>query len=103
MYRAMTGRYPPLHVINYIWGNKAEIGSMVSNPSSERVAMIVVRSGSESLNTWHNERRNVYLDYIRAFGQKPTRISDIAIMTDTDNTGESAVAYFGDITFRKSQ
>ncbi len=103
MYRTMTGRYPPLHVINYIWGNKAATGSLVSNPSSDRVAMIVVRSGSESLNTWLKERRNIYLDYIRAFGQKPTRITDIAIMTDTDNTGESAIAYFGDITFRKSQ
>jgi hypothetical protein len=28
-------------------------------------------------------------------------ISGIAIMTDTDNTGESATAYYGDILFRK--
>lgn len=102
MYRALTGRYPPLHVINYIWGNKAPSGSMVSNPSSDRVVMFVVQSGSGRLNTWFKERRNVYQDYIRAFGQKPPRISDIAIMTDSDNTRESATAFFGDITFRKS-
>jgi hypothetical protein len=25
----------------------------------------------------------------------------VAIMTDTDNTGESATAYYGDITFKQ--
>jgi len=28
-------------------------------------------------------------------------ISGVAIMTDTDNTGESAAAYYGDIFLRK--
>mgnify|MGYP001611254735 FL=1 len=28
-------------------------------------------------------------------------ISGVAIMTDTDNTGESAEAYYGDIVFKK--
>jgi hypothetical protein len=28
-------------------------------------------------------------------------ISGVAIMTDTDNTGESATAYYGDIVFKK--
>jgi hypothetical protein len=29
-------------------------------------------------------------------------ISGVAIMTDADNTGESAIAYYGDILFKKS-
>jgi hypothetical protein len=28
-------------------------------------------------------------------------ISGVAIMTDTDNTGESVTAYYGDIRFRR--
>jgi hypothetical protein len=28
-------------------------------------------------------------------------ISGVAIMTDSDNTGESAIAYYGDILFKK--
>jgi hypothetical protein len=28
-------------------------------------------------------------------------ISGVAIMTDTDNTGEKAIAYYGDIFFKK--
>ncbi len=29
-------------------------------------------------------------------------ISGVAIMTDTDNTGESATAYYGDIVFKEA-
>jgi hypothetical protein len=47
------------------------------------------------------EERNVYEDYKRAFGEEPPMISGIAIMTDTDNTGESAEAYYGNIVFLK--
>lgn len=30
-------------------------------------------------------------------------ISGVAVMTDTDNTGESAEAYYGDIVFKKKR
>ena len=40
-------------------------------------------------------------DYQKAFGDEPPPISGVAVMTDTDNTQESAVAYYGDITFKK--
>lgn len=63
--------------------------------------MIVVESGTTKLNTWVTEERNVYEDYKRAFGEEPPPISGVAIMTDTDNTGESAEAYYGDILFKK--
>jgi len=53
------------------------------------------------LNQWLNEERNVYEDYKKAFGEESPMISGIAIMTDTDNTGESATAYYGDILFKK--
>ncbi|MER3424856.1 MAG: hypothetical protein C4293_18180, partial [Nitrospiraceae bacterium] len=39
--------------------------------------------------------------YKRVFGEEPSMISGVAIMTDTDNTGESATAYYGDILFKK--
>ena len=40
-------------------------------------------------------------DYRKAFGDEPTAVSGIAIMTDTDNTGESAIAYYADIVLKK--
>ena len=58
-------------------------------------------SGSAKLDQWVNEKRNVYEDYKKAFKEEPPMISGVAIMTDTDNTGESATAFYGDIVFKK--
>jgi hypothetical protein len=99
--RLLYGEYPPIGAINYIWESKAPRGTMVPNPYTDRVIMIVVESGEEKLNQWVSEERNLYEDYKKAFGKEPPMISGVAIMTDTDNTGESAVAYYGDILFKK--
>ena len=99
--KLLYGQYPPLGAINYIWESKAPIGTVVPNPYTDRVKMIVVESGEAKLNQWVNEERNIFEDYKRAFGEEPSMISGVAIMTDTDNTGESATAYYGDIVFKK--
>lgn len=100
--RLVYGQYPPIGAINYIWESKAPKGTVAPNPFADQVKMIVVESGSTSLNQWITEERNVYEDYKKAFGEEPPMISGVAIMTDTDNTGESATAFFGDIVFQKA-
>jgi hypothetical protein len=62
--------------------------------------MIAVESGAEHVGRWMIEERNLYADYKRLFAAEPPRIAGIALMTDTDNTGESAVAYYDDIVLR---
>ena len=52
---------------------------------------------------WKEEERNVFEDYIKAFGEIPSLISGVAIMTDSDNTGESAVSFYGDIYFESKK
>jgi hypothetical protein len=99
--KLLYGRYPPLAAINYIWASKAPKGLIVPNPYTDRAMMIVVESGEEKLNQWVSEERNVEEDYRRVFRGEPPMISGVAIMTDTDNTGESAIAFYGDILFRK--
>jgi Protein of unknown function (DUF3047) len=94
------GEYSPSAAINYIWASHAVIGTIVSNPYTQRTKMIVVESGKKVLNTWNSEERNIFDDYIRAFGEKPPMISGIAIMTDSDNTKEAATAFYGDIQLR---
>ncbi len=99
--KLIYGQYPPIGAINYIWESKSPIGTMVPNPYTDRVNMIVIESGETRLNEWITEERNVFEDYKKAFGEDPPKISGVAIMTDTDNTKERAVAYFGDIVFKK--
>jgi hypothetical protein len=101
--RALHGEHPPHGVINYLWASKAPVGLVVPNAYTDRSMMIVVQSGAENLNAWVEEERNIYEDYMKAFNEEPSMISGVAVMTDTDNTGESATAYYGDILFRKEK
>ncbi|TPW04779.1 MAG: hypothetical protein FD129_2851, partial [bacterium] len=101
--KLLYGRYPPIGAINYIWESKAPVGTMRPNTYTDQVIMFVVESGKDKLNTWVTEERNLYEDYKKAFGEEPPMISGVAIMTDTDNTKETATAYYGDILFKKAK
>jgi Protein of unknown function (DUF3047) len=95
--RLIYGEYPPHAGLNYIWDGKAPVGTLVTNAFTSRVKMIVVESGPSRLHEWLTYERNILEDYRRAFGEEPPPVSGIAIMTDADNTGESAVAWYGNI------
>lgn len=99
--KMLHGEHPPHAVLNYLWASKAPVGLVAPNAYTDRAMMIVVQSGAENLNAWVEEERNILEDYRNAFKEEPPMISGVAIMTDTDNTGESASAYYGDILFRK--
>jgi len=92
----------PASAINYVWANKAVIGTITANAYTDFTQMIVVASGAAQLGKWVTVTRNIYQDYLRAFNTPPPLINGIAIMTDTDDTGEQATAYYGDISFRKT-
>ncbi len=97
--RVILGQDIPIAAINYIWESKTPKDTLVDNAYTDFVKMIVIESGNEKVGQWVEEERNVYEDYKKAFGEEPPMISGVAIMTDTDNTGGSATAYYGDIIF----
>jgi hypothetical protein len=101
-YKTLYGEYPPKASLNYIWANKLPRGETLVSPYTDRSYMIAVRSGEDGLETWHSEERNVLSDYKTLFGKDPPPVQGIAIMTDTDNTEEDAVAYYDDLVFKKS-
>ena len=92
------GEVPPHAALSYVFTHKAKLGEVITSPFTARVKKIVVDADPESVGKWKSFTRDIYDDYKRAFGEEPTRISGIAIMVDTDNTGEKASARFGDIT-----
>lgn len=99
--RALFGDIP-IAALNYIWEGRAPVGTIVDNAFTDFAKMVVVQSGSQHQGAWVEQERNVYEDYRQAFGGEPPMINGVAIMTDTDNTGERAVAYYGDIVFVKA-
>ena len=99
--RVLYGEYPPHAALNYIWDAKAPVGTIVPNPFTDRVRMIVVQSGTADVGRWLAYERDIVADYRNAYGEEPPPLAGIAIMTDADNTGESALAYYGDIELAK--
>lgn len=96
--RALFGDIP-IAALNYIWEAKTPIGTIVDNAYTDFAKMIVVESGPQKVGMWVEESRNVYDDYKKAFGEDPPLINGVAIMSDTDDTKERAIAYYGDIQF----
>lgn len=54
--------------------------------------MIVLRAGTAQLGTWLEEKVNIVDDYRKAFGTDPPAIASLAIMNDSDNTGEASTS-----------
>ena len=84
--------------INYIWANHIKKGDFIANAFTSNAIMLAVESGDEKAGQWLIEERDIYTDYRRLFGTDPGEASAIAFMTDTDNTGSSVKAWYGDIT-----
>lgn len=94
----LYGETPPHAALAYVFTHKAAQGTIITSPYTQRVRSVVVDADPNSIGKWKSFSRDIYEDYKRAFGEEPPRISGIAIMVDTDNTGEKASARFGDIT-----
>ena len=103
MARALHDPDVPAAALCYVWDGKAAAGTMVASSYSDRVRMIVVESGASRVNQWLAFERDVAADFKAAFGETAPAVTAVAIATDTDNTGESAVAFYGDISFNKQK
>lgn len=84
--------------INYIWANRLAKGNSIPNAFTSHAMMLAAESGPERAGQWLTEERDILTDYRRLFGGEPHEIGAIAIMTDTDNTGGEATAWYGAIT-----
>ena len=100
--RLLYGRYPPGLALNYVWESRLPVGTVLDNAYSSRAKIVVAQSGAALAGTWVTETHDIYADYRRIVGGGddggPARIEGIALMTDTDDTGERAVAYYDAIT-----
>ena len=99
MARALYGADIPLAALCYVWDARLARDTSMWSAYTDRVRVIVAESGAANVGHWVEMQRNVLEDFRAAFGEDPPPISGVAIATDTDNTGESVVAWYGDIRF----
>ena len=83
--------------LNYIWANRLPKDATQLSTFTSNDMMIALESGPGKVGQWVSARCNIVEDYRRAFGEEPPDVGMIAIMTDTDGTGETAMAWYGDI------
>ena len=94
---------PLTRTINYIWSNRLPQGTAVPNAYFSRAMMLAVESGDEKAGRWIVERRNLVDDYRQLFGEDPPAAGGIALMTDTDNTGEETQAWYDDLVLNTAE
>jgi len=84
----------------YVWDSRLAAGTMLPNPYTGRVRMVVAESGAARLGRWVAHERDWAADFRRAFGTDVPAAESVIVSADTDNTGESVESYFGDVSFR---
>ena len=95
------GEELPGNALNYIWANRLPVGEIVANPFTDTTMMVAVNSGTTNTGEWVTVERDIVADYRKAFGREPPKLVGVAIMSDSDNTGASATAWYGDVSLVK--
>jgi hypothetical protein len=99
--RLIHGDDVPSAGICYVWDNRHAPQTITPNPYAPRIRTFVLRSGASQAGRWVTERRDLAADFRAAFGPRRDgvpRVTGIAAGNDTDQTGESVTAWFGDFT-----
>lgn len=91
-YRALQGEDPPHSGLNYVWTAGAAGGRSYPSPYTDRVRLVVLRGKEAPLGRWAEEAVDLLADYRKLFGGDPPRRARLALMTDSDNTGQSTRA-----------
>jgi len=97
---ALTGEPLPYATLMYVWCNTRPVGTVVIGHRTDRIRSLVVASGPQQLKQWLHFRRDVRADFERAFGEPPGALLSIGLMTDSDNTQSSALAWYGGIALK---
>jgi hypothetical protein len=91
--RAIYGKYPPHSTLNYVWTGRDMADRIIVSPYTDKARIVILEKGRQRVGQWVEESVNVLEDYRKAFGKDPPATAGLAVMSDTDNAGGSAVAY----------
>lgn len=105
--RLLHGDALPTAAICYVWDNRHPVGASRWSPYTDRVRVVVLESGGAQAGRWLDERRDLAADFRAAFGAQwrgpVPAITGVAVGNDTDQTGESATARFGDVRLERAR
>ncbi|MFB6345273.1 MAG: DUF3047 domain-containing protein [bacterium] len=100
-YETVYGQNIPRRSINFVWANKLKPGSVVPSPYTDRVTLVALRNQADTTDTWVRESVNLETFYARIYGKKYAAPDSLAIMTDTDSTGDVITTCYRNIRLTK--
>ena len=103
LYKGLTGQTLPYAMLMYVWADGLPAETTIPSEHTAKIQMIVLPGDKGRIGQWTQFRRNVFEDYQRVFGEAPSDIVAVGVMTDSDDTGQQARALFGDITFLRAE
>ena len=80
----------------YQWAPAGHAGRWTVSPYARDIKVLTLEQAPASA-TWLLEERDLDQDLRTAFGAVPTSIEAIGVLCDSDNTGEDALAEFGEL------
>lgn len=98
---ALTGEPLPYATLMYVWCNACPQEQVVSSPRTDRIREIPLESGTAQLGQWRDYRRDIRADFEKAFGEAPGALVEVGFMTDTDNTRQNTIAWYGPVALTK--
>lgn len=89
--------------LNYVWASARPADDRWANAyAGQNVQMWALNSGDAETGHWVSHARDLRADWRAAFGEDITSLDGLALMTDADDTGGVARAWYADIRFSAS-
>ena len=85
--------------MNYVYSSNNEINSNQPSPYTKKSIDYVLSTTKENLNEWVTVKVNVKEHFKKFHDIDVNEIDGVAIMTDTDNSEKTAIAYYQNIYF----
>jgi hypothetical protein len=85
--------------MGYIWDTQAPKGLAGTSPAYNKAKYVILQSGTEKLNQWVFESRNVFEDYKKYFQEDPPPVGAVLIYINSQYTQTAAEICFTEIFF----
>ena len=85
--------------VNYVFSSNRNIGENWSSPYTKKSVDYVLSTTKDNFNEWVTVKANVKEDFKKFHNLDVNELSGIAIMSDTDNSKKTAIAYYQNIYF----
>ena len=85
--------------INYVFSSNNEIGQSWRSPYTKQSVDYILSTTKENDNEWVSVKANVKNHFKKFHDLNVEELSGLAIMTDTDNSKLTAIAYYQNIYF----